>query len=50
MSIHITGLLIRVPNKKLYCSYFSNKTCVVGIQKNRLNERVLLSNRNICLN
>ena len=31
-------------------SYFSTKTYVVGTQKNRLNETVLLSTQNICLN
>ena len=31
-------------------SYFSIKTCVVGTQKNRLNETVLLSTQNTCLN
>ena len=30
-------------------SYFSTKTYVVGTQKNRLNEMVLLSTQNICL-
>ena len=29
-------------------SYFSTKTYVVGTQKNRLNETVLLSTQNIC--
>ena len=29
-------------------SYFSTKTYVVGTQKNRLNETVLLSPQNIC--
>ena len=29
-----------------YFDYFSNKTYVVGIQKNRLNEMVLLSIQN----
>ena len=33
-----------------YFSYFSTKTHVVGIQKNRLNETVLLSTQNTCLN
>ena len=28
--------------------YFSTKTYVVGTQKNRLNETVLLSTQNIC--
>ena len=36
-------------NKK-YFSYFSTKTYVVGTQKNRLNETVLLSTQNICSN
>ena len=36
-------------DKKLF-SYFSAKTYVVGTQKNRLNEKVLLSTQNICLN
>ena len=31
-------------------SYFSSKTYVVGTQTNRLNETVLLSTQNICLN
>ena len=29
-------------------SYFSTKTYVVGTQKNRLNEMVLMSTQNIC--
>ena len=29
-------------------SYFSTKTYVVGTQKNRLNEWILLSTQNIC--
>ena len=33
-----------------YFSYFSTKTYVVGTQKNRLKETVLLSAQNICLN
>ena len=33
---------------KNQCSYFSTKTYVVGTQKNRLNETVLLSTQNIC--
>ena len=32
--------------KKIF-SYFSTKTYVVGTQKNRLNETVLLSSQNI---
>ena len=31
-------------------SYFSTKTYVMGAQKNRLNETVLLSTQNICSN
>ena len=37
-----------IPKNKF--SYFSTKTYVVGTQKNRLNETVLLSTQNICLN
>ena len=33
-----------------YFLYFSSKTYVVGTQKNRLNETVLLSTQNTCLN
>ena len=36
-------------NTKYYFSYFSTKTYVVGTQKNRDNETVLLSTQNICL-
>ena len=32
----------------IFFSYFSTKTYVVGTQKNRLNETVLLSTQNIC--
>ena len=35
-----------VPEK--YFFHFSPKTYVVGTQKNRLNETVLLSTQNIC--
>ena len=38
---------VRCVPKKLF-SYFSIKTYVVGTQKNRLNETVLLSTQNIC--
>ena len=31
-----------------YFSYFSTKTYIVGTQKNRLNETVLLRTQNIC--
>ena len=41
------GLQIRVCTGKLF-SYFSAKKCVVGTQKNRLNETVLLSTQNTC--
>ena len=43
------GLQIRVRTGKSF-SYFSTKTYVVGTQKNRLNETVLLSTQNTCLN
>ena len=43
------GPQIGVRNWKLL-SYFSIKTYVVGTQKNRLNETVLFSTHNICLN
>ena len=33
-----------------YFSYFSTKTYVVGAQKNRLDEKVLLGTQNTCLN
>ena len=33
-----------------YFSYFSTKTYVVGTKKTHLNETVLLSTQNICLN
>ena len=41
------GLQIRVRNWKLLF-LFLNQTYVVGTQKNRLNETVLLSTQNIC--
>ena len=44
-----SGLQIRMHNEN-YFPYFSTKTYVVGTQKNRLNETVLLSTQNICLN
>ena len=48
------SLLYWPPDKsvywKIYFSYFSTKTYVVGTQKNRLNETVLLSTQNTCLN
>ena len=33
----------------IFFSYFSTKAYVVGTQKNRLNEMVLLSTQNICM-
>ena len=45
----LTGLQIRVRICKKN-SYFSTKTHVVGTQKNCLNETVLLSTQNTCLN
>ena len=47
--IKCTGLWLRVFTKKII-SYLSTKTYVVGTQKNHLNEMVLLSTKNICLN
>ena len=44
-----SGLQIRVRIGKLFY-YFSSKTYTVGTQKNRLNETVLLSTQNTCLN
>ena len=44
----ISGLQIIVCTGKLF-SYFSTKTYVVGTQKNRLDETVLLSTQNTCL-
>ena len=41
----VTGLQIRVCTLKLI-SYFSSQAYVVGTQKNRLNETVLLSTHN----
>ena len=47
--MNCTCLLIRVGNKwKL--SYVTTKTYVVGTQKNRLNETILLSTHNTCFN
>ena len=44
-----SGLKLRVHTKNFFF-YFSTKTYVVGTQKNRLNETVLLSTQNICSN
>ena len=38
------------PPGENYFLYFSSKTYVVGTQKNRRNETVLLSTQNTCLN
>ena len=45
-----TGLLLRVCIENLIFLFFNQKfkTYVVGTQKNRLNEMVLLSNQNTC--
>ena len=48
-AIILSGPQIRVRNWKLF-SYFSTKTYVVGTRKNRLDETVLLSTQNTCLN
>ena len=37
-------------NCENYFYFFSTKTYVVGTQKNRLDETVLLSNQNTCFN
>ena len=51
LHIHIIQLLIQDFNwervTKIWFSYFSTKTYVVGTQKNRLNETVLLRTQNI---
>ena len=46
--LKLSGLQIRVFEN--YFSYFSMKTDIVCTQKNRLNEMVLLSTQNTCLN
>ena len=40
----------QAPRLRVGNFYFSTKTYVVGTQKNRLNETVLLSTQNKCLN
>ena len=40
--------LVKSMYPKNYFSHFSTKTYVVGTQKNRLNETVLLNTQNIC--
>ena len=47
--IYTSGLQVRERSGKLFF-YFSTKTYVVGTQKNRLNEAVLLSTQKTCLN
>ena len=47
--LYVPGPQIRVRNWKLF-SYFSTKTYVVGAQRNRLNDLLLLSTQNLCLN
>ena len=47
--IRYRPLVKRAYPKKIF-SYFSTKTYVVGTQKNRLNETILLSTHNICKN
>ena len=49
------SVVSRPPDKNAYWKiilflYFSSKTNVVGTQKNRLNETVLLRTQNTCLN
>ena len=46
-SVILPGFNLRVRNKKL-TFLFLNQTYVVGTQKNRLNETVLLITQNIC--
>ena len=36
--------------QKIIFSYFSTKTYIVGTQKNRLNETILLKTQDTCLN
>ena len=44
----IVSLAIKLVTEKIKFSYFSAKTYVVGTQKKRLNETVLLSTKKIC--
>ena len=46
MLFRVQAFQLRVRNKKNI--FFLTKTYVVGTQKNRLNETVLLSTQNIC--
>ena len=43
-------MLVKYCITRIWFSYFSIKTYVVGTQKNRLNETILLSTQNKCLN
>ena len=49
LDIKYSAQLVIVGNCKLLSLYFSTKINVVGTQKNRLIETVLLSTKNICL-
>ena len=46
----LSGLQISVCIEKAIFFYFTSKTYVVGTQKSRLNDKVLLSTQNTCLN
>ena len=48
ITIQVRPLVKSVTKNKLSC--FSTKTYIVGTQKNRLDETVLLSTHIICLN
>ena len=47
---HMLWVLKRTVSLSYYFLYYSSKTYVVGTQKNRLIEAVLLSTQNTCLN
>ena len=49
MLLHRPLVILKTKRRKRI-SYFSTKAYVVGTQKNRLNETVLFSSSNICLN
>ena len=46
--LHMSRPLVKSVYQKKKISYFSTKPYVVGTQKNRLNETVLLNTQNIC--
>ena len=48
LTIIFIRVLVMSAYQKVDYSYFSTETFVVGTQKNRLNETVLLSTQNIC--